>query len=189
MHQVGFSQPCAAVDEQGIIFVARHLGRQLCGGTGQTIALSYHEGIKGIPRIELQAASVGSRRLHPGFLDGKHRGKIPPAGGHQCAFDEIIVFHALTEKEVKSIVNIMLRNLAKQVKEQMNIELKYTETLKSALAKESYDKKYGARPLRRMIQNKIEDNLAEEILAEKVKQGDKVTVSYKNKSVTFSVAE
>ena len=103
--------------------------------------------------------------------------------------DEIIVFHALTEKEVKSIVNIMLRNLAKQVKEQMNIELKYTETLKSALAKESYDKKYGARPLRRMIQNKIEDNLAEEILAEKVKQGDKVTVSYKNKSVTFSVAE
>jgi len=103
--------------------------------------------------------------------------------------DEIIVFHALTEKEVKSIVNIMLRNLAKQVKEQMNIELKYTETLKSALAKESYDKKYGARPLRRMIQNKIEDNLAEEILAEKVKHGDKVTVSYKNKSVTFSVAE
>ena len=70
----------------------------------------------------------------------------------------------------------MLRNLAKQVKEQMNIELKYTETLKSALAKESYDKKYGARPLRRMIQNKIEDNLAEEILAEKVKQGDKVLV-------------
>ncbi len=61
----------------------------------------------------------------------------------------------------------MLRNLAKQVKEQMNIELKYTETLKSAFAKESYDKKYGARPLRRMIQNKIEDNLAEEILAEK----------------------
>lgn len=61
----------------------------------------------------------------------------------------------------------MLRNLAKQVKEQMNIELKYTETLKSALAKESYDKKYGARPLRRMIQNKIEDNLAEEILGQK----------------------
>ena len=103
--------------------------------------------------------------------------------------DEIIVFHALTEKEVNSIVNIMLRNLAKQVKEQMNIELKCTETLKSALAKESYDKKYGARPLRRMIQNKIEDSLAEELLAEKVKTGDKVTVSYKNKSVTFSVAE
>ena len=60
----------------------------------------------------------------------------------------------------------------------MNIELEcIREQLKSAIAKESYDKKYGARPLRRMIQNKIEDNLAEEILAEKVKQGDKVTVS------------
>ena len=83
----------------------------------------------------------------------------------------------------------MLRNLAKQVKEQMNIELKYTETLKSALAKESYDKKYGARPLRRMIQNKIEDNLAEEILAEKVTDlflYDTVTLS---PCLTFSVAE
>lgn len=103
--------------------------------------------------------------------------------------DEIIVFHTLTESEIKNIVNIMLKNLAKQVKEQMDIDLKFTDTLKNYLAKESYDKKYGARPLRRMIQNKVEDALAEEILAEKVKTKYKVTVSFKNKSVTFSVAE
>ncbi len=101
--------------------------------------------------------------------------------------DEIIVFHALTQKDVRSIVNIMLRSLAKQVKAQMDIDLKFTETLKTALAKESYDKKYGARPLRRMIQSKVEDALAEEVLAAKVKRGDKVTVSYKNKEVTFTV--
>jgi ATP-dependent Clp protease ATP-binding subunit ClpC len=103
--------------------------------------------------------------------------------------DEIIVFHALNEKEVRSIVNIMLRSLAKQVKGQMQIELKFTDTLKTAIAKESYDKKYGARPLRRMIQSKVEDALAEEVLAGRVKSGDRVTVSYKNKKVTFSVIQ
>lgn len=103
--------------------------------------------------------------------------------------DEIIVFHALSEKDVRSIVNIMLRSLAKQVKEQMDIDLKFTETLRTVLAKESYDKKYGARPLRRMIQSKVEDALAEEVLAGNVTEADKVTVSYKNQKVTFSVAK
>ncbi len=101
--------------------------------------------------------------------------------------DDIIVFHALTEKEVRSIVSIMLKALAKQVKEQMEIELKFTDTLKDCLAKESYDKKYGARPLRRMIQSKVEDELAEAVLNGTVKPKDKVTVSYKDKKVTFKV--
>ncbi|MFQ9515725.1 MAG: ATP-dependent Clp protease ATP-binding subunit [Eubacterium sp.] len=103
--------------------------------------------------------------------------------------DDIIVFHALNEKDVRSIVNIMLRSLAKQVSDQMQIELKFTDTLKNAIAKESYDKKYGARPLRRMVQSKVEDALAEEVLGGKVKSGDKVTVSYRNKRVTFTVAQ
>lgn len=101
--------------------------------------------------------------------------------------DDIIVFHALSEKDVRSIVNIMLRSLAKQVNEQMQLKLTFTDTLKKALAKESYDKKYGARPLRRMIQNKVEDALAEEVLAGRVAEGAKVTVSYKSNKVTFTV--
>ena len=103
--------------------------------------------------------------------------------------DDIIVFHTLSESEVKSIVSLMLKNLAKQVKEQMDIALSFTSSLKTYLAKESYDKKFGARPLRRMIQNKVEDMLAEEVLAEKVKAGDKVTVGYKSNNVTFKVKE
>lgn len=103
--------------------------------------------------------------------------------------DEIIVFHTLSESEVKSIVSLMLKNLAKQVKEQMDIALSFTSSLKTYLAKESYDKKFGARPLRRMIQNKVEDMLAEEVLAEKVKAGDKVTVGYKSNKVAFKVKE
>ena len=103
--------------------------------------------------------------------------------------DDIIVFHTLSESEVKSIVSLMLKNLAKQVKEQMDIALSFTSSLKTYLAKESYDKKFGARPLRRMIQNNVEDMLAEEVLAEKVKAGDKVTVGYKSNNVTFKVKE
>ena len=103
--------------------------------------------------------------------------------------DDIIVFHTLSESEVKSIVSLMLKNLAKQVKEQMDIALSFTSSLKTYLAKESYDKKFGARTLRRMIQNKVEDMLAEEVLAEKVKAGDKVTVGYKSNKVTFKVKE
>ena len=103
--------------------------------------------------------------------------------------DDIIVFHALTQKEVKSIVTIMLNNLKKQVKGQMDIELKFQNSIKQYLATESYDKKYGARPLRRMIQNKIEDALAEEILAGRVNKGDCVIFSYKGKQIDISVAE
>ena len=103
--------------------------------------------------------------------------------------DDIIVFHTLSESEVKSIVSLMLKNLAKQVKEHMDIALSFTSSLKTYLAKESYDKKFGARPLRRMIQNKVEDMLAEEVLAEKVKAGDKVTVGYKSNKVAFKVKE
>lgn len=101
--------------------------------------------------------------------------------------DDIIVFHALTEQEVKSIVGLMLKGLAKQVKEQLDIRLTFTQGLKNYLAKESYDKKFGARPLRRMIQNKVEDELAEELLAGNVCQGQQVSVGYKNGKVTFAV--
>lgn len=103
--------------------------------------------------------------------------------------DDIIVFHALTEKEVKSIVGLMLKGLAKQVKEQLDIQLTFTVGLKTYIARESYDKKFGARPLRRMIQNKVEDELAEELLAGTVCQGQQVSVGYKNNKVNFVVKE
>lgn len=103
--------------------------------------------------------------------------------------DDIIVFHVLTEEEIKSIVGLMLKGLAKQVKEQMDIHLTFTAGLKAYIAKESYDKKFGARPLRRMIQNKVEDQLAEEVLAGNVRSGQQVSVGYKNKQVTFTVKQ
>ena len=101
--------------------------------------------------------------------------------------DEIIVFHALTKKDMRSIVTILLKGLAERAQQQVNIQLEFTAAAKDFLVRDSFDKKYGARPLKREIQNKIEDKLAEEMLAGKVKEGDKVTVSVSNKQLEFTI--
>lgn len=101
--------------------------------------------------------------------------------------DETLVFHSLNKEHVKKVVAIMLRSLTNRCKTQMNIELTIRDSVKKYIAETGYDEKYGARPLRRAIQNKIEDKLAEEILNGKVKSGETVTVGIKNKEVEFSV--
>ena len=67
----------------------------------------------------------------------------------------------------------------------MNIDLVITEPVKAYIVEKAYDPKYGARPLRRMIQTKIEDQLAEEILSGRVKSGDTVRVAIKKKELVF----
>lgn len=92
--------------------------------------------------------------------------------------DEIIVFHSLTKDNIKSIVSIMINTIAKRSKSQMNISIETTPEVVAHLAEAGFDQKYGARPLRRAIQSKIEDKLAEEILAGTIKEGDNVLVEY-----------
>lgn len=101
--------------------------------------------------------------------------------------DDIIVFHALSEKNVKDISNLMLKQLAHRVKEQMNIELRFTDLAKKLIFDKGYDKKYGARPLRRAIQTYIEDELAEAVLRGEVKNGDSVLISAKGDKIKVSV--
>ena len=90
--------------------------------------------------------------------------------------DDIIVFHPLNKEHMKEIVSIMLGSIRKRTKDQMNIQLEVTEGAKEYLIDKGYDEKYGARPLRRTIQNQVEDKLAEEILDGHVKSGDFVLV-------------
>ncbi len=78
--------------------------------------------------------------------------------------DDIIVFHSLTEEDIKSIAGLMLNSLGKRLQER-NVELKYDDAAVAYLVKEGYDPTYGARPLRRAIQQKLEDRLSEELLA------------------------
>lgn len=101
--------------------------------------------------------------------------------------DETIVFHALTKEDMKKIVTLMTKTLIERCKSQMEIELHITGNIKSYIVETAYEPKYGARPLRRMIQNKIEDGLAEEVLSGKIKRGDVVEASMHKKEITFTV--
>ncbi len=100
--------------------------------------------------------------------------------------DDTIVFRALSKDDVKDISALMLKELKTRVKRQMNITLTYGETLKAFIFDKGYDKKYGARPLKRAIQSNIEDMLAEEILSGRVSSGDKVSISVADGKVSFT---
>ena len=93
--------------------------------------------------------------------------------------DETIVFHQLTRENLKEILDILLKEINNRLLEQMQMSLKLTEKAKEFLIDKGYDKKYGARPLKRALQNEIEDKMAEEILAGNVKQGDSLKVDCK----------
>jgi len=100
--------------------------------------------------------------------------------------DETIVFRALNKEDMKQIVTIMVKELQKRCKEQLNIELNVTSAAKGFIVDKSFDRKYGARPLKRKIQDEIEDRLSEEIIKGAIKAGDKVTVSVKKDAIFIS---
>ena len=99
--------------------------------------------------------------------------------------DETIVFHALTKENMKKIIQILLRDLEKRCREQMNIHLKVSDRAREHLIDSSYDSKYGARPLKRAIQAQIEDPLAEKILLGEIKKGDTVTAGISRQKIVF----
>jgi len=100
--------------------------------------------------------------------------------------DDIIVFHPLSEENIKSIVGIMLDVLAKRL-EQNGITLVVSDDAKAHLAKKGFDPVFGARPLRRAIQTMVEDKLAEQMLDGTVKAGDTVQVELAGDKLEFSV--
>ena len=103
--------------------------------------------------------------------------------------DEIMVFHPLNKEDMKKIVTLLSKNLVKRCKEQMEIDLTITTSVKDWLIAKHMDAKMGARPLKRAIQSEIEDALAEEILRGNVKRGSKVSAGLKNKKIVFTVRD
>ena len=97
--------------------------------------------------------------------------------------DETIVFRALNKEDMKQIVTIMVKELQKRCKEQLNMELNVTSAAKTYIVEKAFDRKYGARPLKRKIQDEIEDKLAEEMIKGSLRPGDKVTVSVKKDAI------
>ncbi|HHU72035.1 MAG TPA: ATP-dependent Clp protease ATP-binding subunit [Clostridiales bacterium] len=103
--------------------------------------------------------------------------------------DEIIVFHALSKENIKSIVSIMLNIIGKRISGQMSITMEVSNEAIDYLAETGFDPKFGARPLRRAIQSKIEDKMAEEILAGNIRQGDTVTIDYLDNEMVIKAKE
>lgn len=93
--------------------------------------------------------------------------------------DDIIVFHPLEKEDIIQIVKLLTNTLAKRIRENMNISVSFTDKAIEKIAEDGYDKAYGARPLRRAIQSKIEDSFAEAFLRGDFKAGDKVSVGMK----------
>ena len=100
--------------------------------------------------------------------------------------DDVIVFHRLTEADLARIGGKIVSSLAKRLAEQRGITLTVSENALKALVKEGYDPQYGARPLKRVVQRRIEDRLSEEILLGRVRGGQRVTVDFAGGEFVFS---
>ena len=142
------------------IIAPRHLGF----GSGDDAKKNY-EAMKGHVMDEIR------RLFRPEFLN---------------RIDETIVFHALTREEIGSIVDLLTKELTKRCKEQMQITLRVSPQAKQLLAKQGYDEKYGARPLRRAVQRMLEDPLSEEILAGKLSAGSAVSALVREDKIVFA---
>lgn len=100
--------------------------------------------------------------------------------------DETIVFRALNKDDMKKIIGIMVRDLQKRCKEQLQIDLVIREAAKESIVEKAYDRKYGARPLRRKLQDEVEDRLADALIRGEIHTGDRVIVTTKNKEIIVS---
>lgn len=101
--------------------------------------------------------------------------------------DDIIVFHSLTQEHIRKIVGIMMNEIADRAREQMGVELHASDGVLRMLSEAGFDPVYGARPLRRAIQNKVEDLLAEEILSGKIHRGNQVRLTLTGKEIKISI--
>ncbi len=102
--------------------------------------------------------------------------------------DELIVFHALTEDNIRAIADMMLGQVASRLKERA-ITLQWDDAVVEKLSKEGYDVKFGARPLRRLIQRTVEDSLSEELLAGRIALGDVVSLTVADGKIAVTKGE
>lgn len=100
--------------------------------------------------------------------------------------DDIIVFHTLTKEDLKDIIEIMLRELNEAIKDR-NIFISLTDEAKNYIIDKGFDKKYGARSLRRAIQKEVEDYISTEILFGHIEEGDNINVDSDGQSLLFNV--
>lgn len=160
--------------KQTIIIMTSNAGAQAIVEPKQLGFISQKDEKKDYEKMKASVMEEVRRLFKPEFLN---------------RIDEIMVFHTLKKEEIRKIVTLLLKSLEKRCQEQMNIQLNVTNSAVDYIAEAGFDAKYGARPLRRAIQSKIEDRLANELLEGKIKRGDTVQVQYRNKEIRFIVKE
>ncbi len=99
--------------------------------------------------------------------------------------DDVVVFNKLSKEDSKKIITVLLGGLKKRL-DAINVKLNFTESAKDVIVEQGYDEQYGARPLKRILQKKVEDKLSEEILKGNVLSGETVTVDGVNGELVFS---
>ena len=129
---------------------------------------------------------AGERKLDHGSMESKIREEMKKHLRPEFLnrIDEAIVFHALGAKELREIVKLLTDDLINQLAEQ-GIDLRITNAALDIIADAGYDPEYGARPLRRAIQTKVEDMLSDEIISGAVKAGDSITVGGSQGNITL----
>ena len=150
----------------------KEFGRGVGFNSTGTVGLSINESDKEHARSIIQKSL--SRQFAPEFLN---------------RLDEIITFDQLDIEAIKKIIDIELKGLFKRISD-IGYKLTISEEAKEFVASKGYDVQFGARPLKRAIQNYIEDAICEKILSEEVHEGDTIHVDFnkENESLTFSVA-
>ncbi len=128
-----------------------------------------------------QASNGGYERMKEGIMEQLKKEFRPEFINR---LDDIIVFHKLTKDDIKKIAELMMNTVGERLKER-DMELSYTDKAVEYLAENGYDEVYGARPLRRMIQQLVEDELSEEILEGTISLGDKVEMYIKDAKPAF----
>ena len=148
-----------------VIIMTSNLGaKEILGNVGSKLGFGVEADNKATERerIEKKVMDEVKRAFKPEFLN---------------RIDEIIVFDRLSEDNIKDIALLMMNSLKERLLEN-EIEVEFSDEAVAQIAKEGFDPVYGARPLRRAIQSRIEDMLSEEIIDAKVKAGDKIIVDF-----------
>lgn len=154
------------------------------------IIMTSNLGVRDIEQKTIGFAAVksgesGYEQMKQGILDELKKAFRPEFINR---LDDIIVFHKLSREHTREIVKLMLGNVIKRLEER-EIRMSYTEDTVDFLAQEGFDENYGARPLRRMIQQLVEDQLSEEILEGKISISDKINMYMNDGKTAFRKEE
>ncbi len=158
--------------KNAVIILTSNLGSSSAGEPARLGFVREEDRVKEQDRAAQKVLGALKNHFRPEFLN---------------RIDEIVVFRKLSDESIKKIATLMLSEIKKRINS-LGIEIEFSDEVTDTLAKEGFDEVYGARPLRRAIQRKIEDSLSVELLEGKIKKGDKITAELVDEKIEYKKA-